>query len=720
MNQVYIAIKLLLFTIASHVIQMSLAEDPWSFIVIADPHIAETFASKNETHPWYQLSFQKHLSTVKRIKEFFGGELVLIPGDTNGGKWDTRSFARDKLGNASLTPEEAVLIASHGCYGTLRKIFAEGGYHQILVALGDHELGGNGWNPGSSKHSALHAYREGFQLELNRNENGDFLYNQPIENAPSRPFGTPHENTSYALQYKNVLFVTIDCFHDKGYVFQDRSNGLGGEGSVTNTVEGKHLEWFERVLKQARDMESIKHIVVQAHIPIFQPVRKVGSSGQFFDMGEKSEFWKVMETYNVDIYLAGEVHATTVSKRTSSNLLQVVSRGNQFNNFLGFSVTDDSIQIKAFNEIATHHQNVNKTYTEFGELTVVKTDAETKIEATGILELLSIDKALIRYDFERTFALNSRQVIGMGDKHNLLHTQKMIRGVSSKQSMRNKGSLGQQYDAQVANIEFVPGRRGERAGRFTELSRFSVFARGPHGAGNLVSYNIWIKTAEKNSEMIIVHYGHVWGDLVNGRSSKDFHTLTLDNGNPTLYIDADSKLIPVKSRQLNDNKWHHISVSMSRKSCLLSEVLMYVDGNKIDTFVPNNDKHIFHITSGSMSLAGFGYTSNFEELFPHMKPFVGVLDEFLMFGVPVVDQLRWMTAPSYIVRYGTNCVSNNRLSTTITTNRRKCERRCNRKSWCKGYQFSNLNGQNQCTHFENPEYGENVSNTRCAILREVL
>jgi hypothetical protein len=443
---------ILLLIIATHVIQTSMAQDPWSFVVIADPHIAETFASKNETHPWYQSSFAKHLANVKRIKKFYGGELVLIPGDTNGGKWFTPSFARDKLGNASLTPEEAVSIASHGCYGTLRKIFVEGGYDQILVAVGDHELGGNGWMPGSSKKSALNAFREGFQLELNSDGDGNFLYSKPIGNMPSRPFGTSHENTSFALQHKNVLFVTIDCFHDKGRVFQNRAKGIGGEGSVTVTVEGKHLEWFENVLKEARNDDSIKHIVVQAHVPILQPVRKVDSSGQFFDFGENSKFWKVMETYNVDIYLAGEVHATTVSKRTNSNLLQVVSRGNRFNNFLGFTVTDDSIEIKAFNEVGSNPQNVNNTYTQFGELLLDKSNEETKIEATGVLELLSIDRALIRFDFERIFPFNSRQVIGLCDKHKLYLSEKKIRGVLSNQSMHNKGSLGREYLSKFTTV----------------------------------------------------------------------------------------------------------------------------------------------------------------------------------------------------------------------------------------------------------------------------
>jgi hypothetical protein len=693
-------------------IDMSLAEDPWSFIVIADPHIAETFASKNETHPWYHMSYTKHLSKIKHIKEMYSGELLLIPGDTNGGKWYSPSFARDKLGNASLTAEEAVKIASHGCYGTLRKLFKEGGYDNLLVALGDHELGGNGWMPGGLKNSALNAFREGFQLELNRDENGNFLHGELIGSVPSRPMGTIHENTSFAHRYKNVLFITIDCFHDKGFVFQDFARGLGGEGSITVTVEGKHLKWFEKVLKEARRDDSIKHIIVQAHVPILQPLRKVQSSGQFFDLGEESKFWKLMDKYNVDIYFAGEVHATTVSKRDDSNLLQVASRGNQFNNFLSISITDESIHISAFNEDLIQAQNGNNTYTNFGDLFIDKSGEDTEIEARGALEIFSVDKALIRFEFEKMFPLDSRQVIGIGDKKNQTPSQKRVRGVWCKHAMRNKGSLGQQYDAQVANLKLVPGRRGVNAAEFSEQSRFGIFARGPHGAGNIVSYNIWIKTAEKGSEMVLVHYGQTWGDLLKTKWNKDFHTLTLNNGNPTLYISPVSKLLPVQRLQLNDNKWHHISVSMSNKSCLLSEVLMYIDGETVETFVPKNDKHIFHTTSGSMSLAGFGYTSNFHEIFPNMKPFIGLMDEFIVFAKPVSHQLSWMTAPSYQVRYGTECLSNGGISSSFIMSHNKCKKKCIRSDWCKGYQYSRRSRQDRCTMFEALQYGERRSNTR--------
>ena len=77
---------------------------------------------------------------MKHLKETYGGDLVLIPGDTNSGKWYRPEFA-EKLGDKSLTPKQAILRASHGCYGTLRRVFNEGGYQKLMVAIGDHELG---------------------------------------------------------------------------------------------------------------------------------------------------------------------------------------------------------------------------------------------------------------------------------------------------------------------------------------------------------------------------------------------------------------------------------------------------------------------------------------------------------------------------------------------------------------------------------------------------
>ena len=77
---------------------------------------------------------------------------------------------------------------------------------------------------------------------------------------------------------------------------------------MTCTLTGNHLTWFGNVLKEANDNSQIRHVFVQAHVPIIQPVRKMACSGQFFDEAENSEFWKLMRKYHVDIYFAGKAN----------------------------------------------------------------------------------------------------------------------------------------------------------------------------------------------------------------------------------------------------------------------------------------------------------------------------------------------------------------------------------------------------------------------------
>jgi len=56
--------------------------------------------------------------------------------------------------------------------------------------------------------------------------------------------------------------------------------------------------------------------VVQAHLPILEPVRTINSSGMFFDKGENSQFFKAMQQFNVDVYFAGEVsHVQDIALR---------------------------------------------------------------------------------------------------------------------------------------------------------------------------------------------------------------------------------------------------------------------------------------------------------------------------------------------------------------------------------------------------------------------
>jgi len=667
--------------------------DPWSFIVLADWHKAEYFSTQpGEDTDYYKKTYDQ----VKYIKENYGGDLVVLPGDTNGalpgqhggGKWDTEEFAARFEPNMSVN--ERVELAGDNSYGAVRGIFSKAGYSLILVAVGDHELGGNSWGKlDKRKLAALPTYYSSFTKWYNTYyKMGELLKVQERVGSALSDF----ESTSFAYQHKNVLFITVDAFTRMDDTFMVRDEGLGGEGVITCTVGGKQMQWFKSVLKEARQDDSIRHIIVQSHVPVIQPVRMVACSGQFMDNGEESAFWKQMVKYNVDIYLAGEVHANTVTKDPDSNLIQIVSRGNQFSNFLRINVTDYTLNVTSYNEVGKERFN-NMNYTVHGRLTVDKTSCmptnkptaipskkastspslkssaspslkssaspsdalsaptsspllhtralaskcdSTRITTSGVLEPLDRISALLHFNFEEIVPLGSRQVIGLQhDDHleTLIATSITIRGIKSVESLPNLGSFAQLYDAQIANVTLInePSNRGTYYAQFTENSRFGIFGNGPHNPGQPVSFALWIKCNQMGKkagvEMILVHYGHTFN--VSDKSKKDIFTLTLKNGTPMLHSSPKSTLAPTRSYTLDDGEWHHIAVSMPKQNCRLSEVVMYVDGTSVPTKKPKSDRNIFFITSGKVSIGGFGHSNfMFDKIYPRFSAYVGAIDDF--------------------------------------------------------------------------------------------
>jgi hypothetical protein len=80
----------------------------------------------------------------------------------------------------------------------------------------------------------------------------------------------------------------------------------------------------------------------------------VNSSGMLMDDGTENSFWKTLRKHKVDLYFAGEVHANTVTKDPESNVVQLVSRGNFFNNFQTLDISDDRIEVICYDQkIAT-------------------------------------------------------------------------------------------------------------------------------------------------------------------------------------------------------------------------------------------------------------------------------------------------------------------------------------------------------------------------------
>jgi len=534
---------------------------------------------------------------------------------------------------------------------------------------------------------------------------------------------------SYAYQHKNVLFITVDAYFQMPQNYFDREKGLGGEGKVTCTVNGDHLSWFENVLIEARKDNTVKHIIVQAHVPVLQPVRKVNSSGQIMDYGEDSEFWQTMVKYKVDAYFAGEVHATTVTKDTSSNLLQIVSRGNSMDNFLKVEVTDSTLEITAYNEIGPKPK-YNMNYKVHGSLlldkavestvestftTSPRVQLSTVIHSSGILKLVDTASALIHFNFGKTIPLRKRQVIGMKNDEGLNVKSITVRGRKCSDSLPNKGSFGQQYDAQVVELKRgKPGVKSPHYAKFSEDSRLGIYSFGPHAAGGVISFAVWFKTTDTR-EMIIVHYGACWG--VGG--AKDMFTLTLRNGSPVLYSYTDTFVKPSNKYYLNDDQWHHVAISMPRKSCRLSELIIYINGKAVDT-ITTNDENLFFDTTGRTSIGGFGYSAPFETVFPNLKPFIGGIDEFYLWSKPLeYKDLQLAMRRKFHLKDDTLCEKEGIPHKVVdVVYKLQCKRKCKKDIDCWGFQGSQENGIHKCIHFqERPKSydGEKTENAFCGI-----
>ena len=588
------------------------AEEPWRFINLADWHGAEVYVQP-DLFPGME---EQLLAGLKMLNVNYGGELILMPGDACRGHWDTPQFI--KSFNPALAPAEAILQAGELCYTGMVDAFKEAGYPTILMAVGDHEVGDNPWPVGNAVSAHQEEFRQAFAKGFNVNpDGGKFMYDEPIGKAPSRPLGTKYEGTSFATQHKNVLFVTVDAFYQ-----EDPDKQIGPQGSVTGSVVGKHLAWLDHVLSEARKDDSIKHIFVQSHLPVLQPVRRVNSSGMLMDNEVESDFWKTMRKHEVDIYFAGEVHSNTVTKDPKSDLVQVVTRGRYVNNFATVDITDDKIDLTLYNQISPKASDGK--FEEYGRLVIDKSSGKKTFRDEGEFTFLDREAPMLHFDFEENFAMKDRIVLGFSLRQggNPFKSEVDIDGVTCDRSFPNRGAFGRNYDAQNGNIELAEGPRG-KAGVFKSDSQMAVYGAGPHSHGNVVSYALWMKTTSKD-DMILINTSR------SGR--RGFMNLQLNDGEPELMVSDDTRLT-TKDQKLNDGKWHHIAVSMPKKDCKLSEVQFYVDGQPVESNVVGQDKRISVNMANKVTIGGLGHGNGktpFSRLIHGklgIKPFEGALDE---------------------------------------------------------------------------------------------
>lgn len=291
----------------------------WRSIILSDWHQGEKYVFSKRPD-----EIKNDVNVTHFLKNTFGGELLIIPGDTNAGFWSTESFRQlmsEDVGY-EVTNEFAVHEAGRRCYKGVLDTFRKGGYWRVLIAVGDHEAGDNPWKANTSKSYLQPDFMGTFGDNINHGIDNEFLYDGQIGEASSRPFGTAFEGTSYAHVHKNTLIVTVNVLYQ-----EDPEKTISDTGTVTGSINGAHLEWFEQILEEGQDHPDVKHIFVQGHFPALFPVRKVQSSGIYMDGHDESDFIEAMRKNDVDIYFAGEVHLNTVTKDEDSNLIQITSRG---------------------------------------------------------------------------------------------------------------------------------------------------------------------------------------------------------------------------------------------------------------------------------------------------------------------------------------------------------------------------------------------------------
>jgi len=434
----------------------------------------------------------------------------------------------------------------------------------------------------------------------------------------SRPFGTIYNETSFAYQYENVLFVTVDIWYQ-----EDPSEAINGDDTVKGAVEGEHLLWFESVLREARNFpEIIKHVFVQAHLPILWPIRRVSTNVTLMDGGSNNVLWKLMRQYHVDIYFCGDTHAHTVIKDPESNLIQIASRGMNFNSFLTVDVSHDTIDITSHNEIGENQQGYNYNYATNGRILIHKSGDNVHFDTSGELKFIDISGPLIHFDFETIVRLKDRPVTGLYQAGKLQPRKVMMGGIICKESLPNVGAFGQSYDAQVANLMLVNDGQHGKAGNFSEYSHVGVFGMGPHAGGNIVSYSLWFKTTTRNT--ILLSYKGRW-------NHNTFADLVIGPKGQIQFLYSPFSKLSGYTKGLNDNHWHHVIINMPSKNCLLSEITMFVNGSREYYKVIGNDNVIHFPDAGFVSLGGYGHSQR-PEIKRMKNPFLGLLDEVSVWG----------------------------------------------------------------------------------------
>jgi hypothetical protein len=248
----------------------------------------------NQPNSWNR-SYATALEKVLSDWESFHPQAVTVPGDLVNGRWMKDPDHLRAFGPVGTKAQriESIRRAGHTYFSAWLRRFKQ--HHlPVYAGLGDHDIGDNPWRGSkvlNEKRENAPLFRSMFAKYFTKNSDGSYKY-------ASRPVGTPWEGTAYAVRPDpNVQIVMLDVFRT-----------ITGD-TIAEVADGQ-LAWVEQVLADAQ-RDGVDWIVVEGHTPILGPVRRGPSSGLMYKFGSKSALWSLFKQYGVDVYLSGEVHASS-------------------------------------------------------------------------------------------------------------------------------------------------------------------------------------------------------------------------------------------------------------------------------------------------------------------------------------------------------------------------------------------------------------------------
>ncbi len=590
-------------TILQLVVLLSLAISPlrvlgqntWSFVSAPDWHLG-----KYELHPPLKAGvLELQRNTLQDMKRH-NPELLLIDGDLVSGPWVGQEWI-DRFAPGG-SQEEAIINVCKVAYGNLKQRFEENGFNNILVAIGDHEIGeDSNWKPGNEISHLLPVYRDAFQRIWNRDKQGHFKYSQSIGSAESRPIGTPWENTSFAYKHRNVLFVTIDIFDQP-----DPDKPVGYlKRSIHANMPSDHLRWFEKVLKEARKDPEINHIVVQAHSPVLAPVRGQYTSMLYTEHEKDSPFWKLMQAYQVDLFFAGEVHAPSAQRINDTFPIQVVHGAPFGRNYLAVKVSEHRLHLilRELNE---------KKFSCIGEMTIDKSSRTPTVDDLGMLAIINTQQALLHYTFDEQTPLPYNVPAGSGFIQHFLANEKQM-------EISNVAQMGRYYNLYTDALlsDGIRGNAIHMNGSETVVCQ----GRGVMTRNNPLTFIAWVKSGQKDAACLSSHG--------NGMGNFD---ICLRDGRLVVFVANSSIQATESGTIINDGKWHQVAVVFPEGGKTLQDVKLYMDAIHHKNRLAGADCAVMVRPTYKMRV---GTSSRNKRL--GLKHFIGSMDEMSIWYRPLSD-----------------------------------------------------------------------------------